>query len=73
MFSALALRNDFIEANPRATEAILMAVMEAAQWADAAENKEDLLYQAILFDAIHAVIVTSRLERTHLCRQNYRV
>ncbi|WP_108396275.1 CmpA/NrtA family ABC transporter substrate-binding protein [Devosia submarina] len=39
---ALALRNDFIEANPRATEAILMAVMEAAQWADATENKEEL-------------------------------
>jgi nitrate/nitrite transport system substrate-binding protein len=39
---ALALRNDFIEANPRATEAILMAVMEAAQWADATKNKEEL-------------------------------
>jgi nitrate/nitrite transport system substrate-binding protein len=39
---ALALRNDFIEANPQATQAILMAVMEAAQWADATENKEEL-------------------------------
>ncbi len=39
---ALSLRNDFIEANPMATQAILMAVMEAAQWADATENKEEL-------------------------------
>jgi nitrate/nitrite transport system substrate-binding protein len=39
---ALALRNDFIEANPQATQAILMAVMEAAQWADATDNKEEL-------------------------------
>jgi nitrate/nitrite transport system substrate-binding protein len=39
---ALSLRNDFIEANPVATQAILMAVMEAAQWADATENKEEL-------------------------------
>ena len=39
---ALALRNDFIEANPIATRAILMAVMEAAQWADDMANKEEL-------------------------------
>jgi nitrate/nitrite transport system substrate-binding protein len=39
---ALSLRNDFIQANPIATQAILMAVMEAAQWADATENKEEL-------------------------------
>ena len=39
---ALALRNDFIEANPNATRAILMAAMEAAQWADDFANKEEL-------------------------------
>jgi nitrate/nitrite transport system substrate-binding protein len=39
---ALSLRSDFIEANPVATQAILMAVMEASQWADAIENKEEL-------------------------------
>jgi nitrate/nitrite transport system substrate-binding protein len=39
---ALALRNDFIEANPNATRAILMATMEAAQWADDFANKEEL-------------------------------
>jgi nitrate/nitrite transport system substrate-binding protein len=39
---ALALRNDFIEANPIATRAILMAAMEAAQWADDFANKEEL-------------------------------
>jgi nitrate/nitrite transport system substrate-binding protein len=39
---ALSLRNDFIEANPMATRAILMAVMEAAQWADDMANKDEL-------------------------------
>lgn len=39
---ALALRNDFIEANPNTTRAILMAAMEAAQWADDLANKEEL-------------------------------
>jgi nitrate/nitrite transport system substrate-binding protein len=39
---ALALRNDFIEANPNTVRAILMAAMEAAQWADDFANKEEL-------------------------------
>ncbi len=39
---ALGLRTDFIEKNPVATRAILMAVMEAAQWADDMANKEEL-------------------------------
>lgn len=39
---ALGLRSDFIEKNPIATRAILMAVMEAAQWADDMANKEEL-------------------------------
>lgn len=39
---ALGLRNDFIEANPVATQAILMAVMEAQQWCDASENKDEM-------------------------------
>ncbi len=39
---ALGLRNDFIEANPIATNAILMAVLEAQQWCDAIENKEEM-------------------------------
>ena len=39
---ALGLRNDFIDANPNATRAILMAVMEAQQWADAIENKDEM-------------------------------
>jgi nitrate/nitrite transport system substrate-binding protein len=39
---ALGLRTDFIEKNPIATRAILMAVMEAAQWADDMANKEEL-------------------------------
>jgi nitrate/nitrite transport system substrate-binding protein len=39
---ALGLRNDFIEANPNAVRAILMAVMEAQQWADDFANKEEM-------------------------------
>jgi nitrate/nitrite transport system substrate-binding protein len=39
---SLALRADFVEKNPKATEAILMAVMEAQQFADADANKEEL-------------------------------
>jgi len=39
---SLALRTDFAEKNPKATEAILMAVMEAQQWCDADANKDEL-------------------------------
>jgi nitrate/nitrite transport system substrate-binding protein len=39
---SLALRSDFVSQNPKAAEAILMAVMEAQQWADADANKEEL-------------------------------
>jgi nitrate/nitrite transport system substrate-binding protein len=39
---SLALRADFVEKNPKATEAILMAVMEAQQFADADANKDEL-------------------------------
>ena len=35
-------RSAFIEANPVATQAILMAVMEAQQWCDASENKDEM-------------------------------
>jgi nitrate/nitrite transport system substrate-binding protein len=39
---SLALRADFAEQYPKATEAILMAVMEAQQWCDADANKDEL-------------------------------
>ena len=39
---SLAMRADFTEKHPKATEAILMAVMEAQQWCDADENREEL-------------------------------
>lgn len=39
---ALALRSDWIAANPNATKALLMAVMEAQQWADSMDNKEEM-------------------------------
>ncbi len=39
---SLALRADFADQYPKATEAILMAVMEAQQWCDADTNKDEL-------------------------------
>ncbi len=39
---ALALRADFVERNPRATEALTAAVIEAARWCDEAANKEEM-------------------------------
>jgi nitrate/nitrite transport system substrate-binding protein len=38
----LGMRAEWVDRNPRATRAILMAVMEAQQWCDAAANKEEL-------------------------------
>jgi len=38
----LGMRADFVDANPRATQAILMAVMEAQIWADKMENRQEL-------------------------------
>jgi nitrate/nitrite transport system substrate-binding protein len=39
---AFALRADYVEQNPRAAKALLMAVMEAQIWCDKPENKEEL-------------------------------
>ncbi len=39
---ALAMRADWVDKNPKATKAILMAVQEAQQWCDKAENKEEM-------------------------------
>ncbi len=39
---SLALRADFVEQYPKASEAILMAVMEAQQWCDADANRDEL-------------------------------
>ena len=38
----LGMRADWVDANPKATQAILMAVMEAQQWCDKAENKQEM-------------------------------
>jgi nitrate/nitrite transport system substrate-binding protein len=38
----LGMRADFVDANPKATQAILMAVMEAQIWADKRENRQEL-------------------------------
>lgn len=38
----LGMRADWVDANPNATKAILMAVMEAQIWCEAAENKEEM-------------------------------
>jgi nitrate/nitrite transport system substrate-binding protein len=39
---SLALRADFTEQYPKATEALLMAVMEAQQWCDVDANEDEL-------------------------------
>ena len=39
---ALGMRADFVEKNPNTAKAILMAVMEAQQWCDKMENKQEL-------------------------------
>lgn len=39
---AFALRADYIEANPKATRALLMAIMEAQMFCDEPKNKEEI-------------------------------
>ncbi len=39
---ALGMRADWIEKNPKAAKALLMAVMEAQQWCDSMDNKEEM-------------------------------
>jgi len=39
---AFAMRADWVDKNPKATKALLMAVQEAQQWCDKMENKEEM-------------------------------
>ncbi|BAY12897.1 CmpA/NrtA family ABC transporter substrate-binding protein [Calothrix sp. NIES-2098] len=39
---AFAMRKDWVDQNPNATQALLMAVLEAQQWCDKPENKEEM-------------------------------
>ncbi len=39
---SLAMRSDWVEANPNAAKALTMAIMEAQQWCDDMANKEEL-------------------------------
>src|SRR5437016_1364785 len=39
---SFAMRSAWVDKNPKAAQAITMAVMEAQQWADKAENKQEL-------------------------------
>ncbi|PZV03232.1 MAG: bicarbonate-binding protein [Leptolyngbya sp.] len=39
----LAIRADWVDANPKATKALLKAIMEAQQWADKPENRDELV------------------------------
>ncbi|HBB30824.1 MAG TPA: bicarbonate-binding protein [Cyanobacteria bacterium UBA9273] len=39
---ALSMRADWVDKHPKATKAILMAVQEAQQWCEKAENKEEM-------------------------------
>jgi nitrate/nitrite transport system substrate-binding protein len=38
----LGMRADFVDKNPKATQAIMLAVMEAQMWCDKAENKQEM-------------------------------
>ncbi len=40
---ALGMRADWVDKNPKAAKAILVAVMEAQQWCDKPENKEEMV------------------------------
>jgi nitrate/nitrite transport system substrate-binding protein len=39
---AFAMRKDWVDQNPNAAQALLMAIMEAQQWCDRPENKEEM-------------------------------
>ncbi|MDQ0304729.1 CmpA/NrtA family ABC transporter substrate-binding protein [Ancylobacter polymorphus] len=39
---SLAMRADWVDANPKATQALMMAVLEAQQWCDDMANKEQM-------------------------------
>lgn len=39
---AFAMRADWVDKNPKATQALLLAVMEAQQWCDKPENREEM-------------------------------
>jgi nitrate/nitrite transport system substrate-binding protein len=39
---ALGMRADWVEKNPKATKALLMAVLEAQMWCEKTENKEEM-------------------------------
>jgi nitrate/nitrite transport system substrate-binding protein len=39
---AFALRAEYVEKNPNAAQALLMAVLEAQQWCDKTENKQEM-------------------------------
>lgn len=39
---AFAMRADWVDKNPKAAKALLMAVLEAQQWCEKAENKEEM-------------------------------
>jgi nitrate/nitrite transport system substrate-binding protein len=39
---AFSMRADWVDKNPKAAKAILMAVLEAQQWCDKAENKDEM-------------------------------
>ncbi|MFM7406366.1 MAG: CmpA/NrtA family ABC transporter substrate-binding protein [Cuspidothrix sp.] len=39
---AFAMRKDWVDKNPNATQALLMAILEAQKWCDQPENKEEM-------------------------------
>ncbi len=40
---AFSMRKDWVDKNPKAAKAVLMAILEAQQWCDKPENKEEMV------------------------------
>ncbi len=63
----LALRADWVEQNPNATRAVLMAVMEARQWCDDPANRAELIQICLggSFFNVPAAVLIPPFEGSH--------
>lgn len=67
-----AMRGDWVDKNPKATKAILKAIMEAQQWCDGSANRPEManiLARANYFN-IPADILTPMLQGTYIMGDN---
>ncbi|MBD2102689.1 CmpA/NrtA family ABC transporter substrate-binding protein [Leptolyngbya sp. FACHB-261] len=65
----LAIRKDWVDQNPKATKAILKAVMEAQQWCDNFDNRQELaaiLAQREYFGIPEAVLIDPLMGKYNL-------